>query len=145
MRGMERQPRGDNDWTEILAHRPADQRAAVIQRFSESGVGPEEVRAALADLGDVLCRAAQRRDRDWAEPFGGQVAVALLAAEVRALAAYLNSRASAVRGRAVEALLDDYSAVTVATRLGVSRQKVYEVARADPDIVCIERPRGGIS
>lgn len=139
---MERQPRGDNDWTAVLAHRPVDQRAAVIERFTDSGIGPEQVRAALADLGDALCRAARRREPDWAEPFGGQLGVALLAAEVSALAAYLNSRASAVRGRAVEALLDDYSAVTVATRLGVSRQKVYEIARADPDIVCIERPRG---
>lgn len=139
---MERQPRGDNGWTAVLAHRPGDQRAAVVQRFTDTGIGPDQVRSVLVDLGDTLCRAAQRREPDWAEPFGGPVAVALLAAEVSALAAYLNSRASAVRGRAVEALLDDYSAVTVAARLGVSRQKVYEVARADPDIACIERPRG---
>jgi hypothetical protein len=33
---------------------------------------------------------------------------------------------------AVEALLDDFSAVTVAGRLGVSRQKVYDIARPNP-------------
>ncbi|WP_067503576.1 hypothetical protein [Actinoplanes sp. TFC3] len=66
---------------------------------------------------------------DWAKPFGGPLAVALLAAEVGALAAHLTSRASAVRAAAVEALLDEYSAVAVASRLGVSRQKVYDIAR----------------
>jgi hypothetical protein len=35
-----------------------------------------------------------------------------------------------VRAIAVDALLDEFSAVTVATRLGVSRQKVYEIGQA---------------
>lgn len=139
---MERQPRGDIDWSGVLAHRPVDQRVAIVQRFEESGTDAEQVRAVLVDLGDRLCQAAQRDDSDWAEPFGGPVAVALLAAEVSALAAYLNARASAVRGRAVEDLLDDYSAVTVAARLGVSRQKVYEIGKADPHNLCFERPTG---
>jgi hypothetical protein len=56
--------------------------------------------------------------------------VALLAAEVSALAAHLNARASAVRALAVDALLEDFSAVTVAAYLGVSRQKVYDLSRA---------------
>jgi hypothetical protein len=55
--------------------------------------------------------------------------VALLAAEVSSLAAHLNSRASSVRAHAVDELLDDFSAVTVAARLGVSRQKVYDISR----------------
>jgi hypothetical protein len=38
--------------------------------------------------------------------FGGPLAVALLAAEVSALAAHLNARGSAVRALAVDALLD---------------------------------------
>lgn len=139
---MSRQPGGDNRWEEILSHRPADQRAAVAQRFVECGVSPNDVAAALADLGDALCQAATHPDRDWAKPFGGEVAVALLAAEVSALAARLNSRASAIRARAVDTLLDEYSAVAVAARLGVSRQKVYEIAQADVDIGCFDRPGG---
>jgi predicted DNA-binding protein YlxM (UPF0122 family) len=35
-----------------------------------------------------------------------------------------------VRAFAVELLLDDFSAVSVADELGVSRQKVYDIARA---------------
>jgi hypothetical protein len=58
--------------------------------------------------------------------------VALLAAEVSALAAHVNSRASVVRSRAVGELLDDYSAVTVAGGIGVSRQKVYDIGRPAP-------------
>ena len=48
-----------------------------------------------------------------------------------ALAAHLNSRASAVRARAVDALLDDFGAITVSARLAVSPQKVYEISRGD--------------
>jgi hypothetical protein len=139
---MTRQPGGDTEWAAVLAHRPASHRPLVAQRFVASGVTPEAVRAALGDLGQELCKAAQRSDEDWARAFGGHVSVALLAAEVSALAAYLNSRAAAIRGRAVEELLEDYSAVTVASRLGVSRQKVYEIARIDPSVTCLELPRG---
>lgn len=67
--------------------------------------------------------------KDWADRFGGPLAVALLAAEVSALAAHLNARGSAVRALAVDALLDEFSAVTVAAHLGVSRQKVYDLSR----------------
>ena len=90
----------------------------------------QDVRAALADGGDELCRAATSDDEHWADKFGGPVAVALLAAEVSALMSHLNSRAAAVRSRAVDAALNDLSAVTVAA--GVSRQKVYDVARGGP-------------
>ena len=48
---------------------------------------------------------------------------------------------TAIRGY-VEALLDDYSAVTVAERLGVSRQKVYEIGRATPLVPCIDQIGG---
>jgi hypothetical protein len=41
---------------------------------------------------------------DWADRFGGPLAVALLAAEVSALGAHLNARGSAMRARAVDAL-----------------------------------------
>jgi hypothetical protein len=34
-----------------------------------------------------------------------------------------------VRALAVDALLDEFSAVTVAAHLGVSRQKVYDLSR----------------
>jgi hypothetical protein len=129
---MSSQPGGDSGWDVVLAHRTPDTRAPVRERFASAGVSPEQVRAALADGGDELFAAAAGGAADWAEPFGGPLAVALIAAEVSALAAHLTSRASAVRALAVEALLDDFSAVTVAARLGVSRQKVYDIARPNP-------------
>lgn len=122
-------PRVDGVWDEVLGHRPDDVRASVGERLAESGVDPERLRAVLRDMGDGLYSAAAGGAKDWAEEFGGPLAVALLAAEVSALAAHLNSRASAVRAVAVDELLEDFSAVTVAARLGVSRQKVYDVAR----------------
>jgi hypothetical protein len=84
---------------------------------------------ALSDSGDAMFAAARSGAGDWAVPFGGVLGVALLAAEVSALAAHLNSRASAIRAVGVDALLDDYSAVAVAAALGVSRQKVYELSK----------------
>lgn len=83
----------------------------------------------LEDSGDALYAAASGGAKDWADRFGGPLAVALLAAEVSALAAHLNARGSAVRALAVDALLDEFSAVTVAAHLGVSRQKVYDLNR----------------
>lgn len=118
-------------WTQVLTHRPPDQQDVVRARFVDNGVAPEVVKEVLNDGGDALYAAAASRQPGWAEAFGGPLAVALLAAEVSALAAHLNSRASAVRTTAVEALLDDYSAVTVAARLGVSRQKVYDICRGN--------------
>lgn len=134
-------------WDRVLAHRPpasgnggnggtGTSREETAARFIATGVTPERVAAALADGGDALHRAAAASgnnaddaDDSWAEPFGGLLAVALLAAEVSALTSHLNSRAAGVRSLAVDRLLDDLSAVTVAARLGVSRQKVYDVAR----------------
>jgi hypothetical protein len=112
-----------------LDHRPVDQRAAVAARLAEAGLTPHDLAAAFADGGDALYAASRARAAGWSEPFGGDLGVALLAAEVSALAAHLNSRASAVRALAVDALLDDYSAVAVAAALGVSRQKVYDISK----------------
>jgi hypothetical protein len=126
---MSSQPGGDTSWNIVLAHRPPEARSAVRERFESAGVAPAQVLAALSDGGDELHAAATAGADDWAKPFGGALAVALLAAEIGALTAHLTSRSSAIRAVAVEALLDDYSAVTVANRLGVSRQKVYEIAR----------------
>lgn len=140
---MSRQPWGDTTWQEVLAHRGIDQRAAVADRFERSGVGPSELAAVLADLGLGLCVAASAGEEGWARSFGGALAVALLSAEVSAFTASLNSRASAVRARAVEALLDEFSAVTVAERLGISRQKVYEIGHATALPPCPDRPGGG--
>ena len=129
---MSSHPGVDSDWDTVLAHRPPDTRQPARERFASAGVTPEQVRAALADGGDELFAAATSGAEEWAEPFGGALAVALIAAEVSALTAHLTSRGSAVRALAVEALLDDFSAVTVASRLGVSRQKVYDIARPNP-------------
>jgi hypothetical protein len=126
---MSRQPRGDTSWDVVLAHRSPDTIAPARERFESAGVTPAQVWAALADGGDELYAAATSGGDDWAKPFGGPLAVALLAAEVGAMTAHLTSRSSAIRATAVEALLDEFSAVTVAGRLGVSRQKVYDIAR----------------
>jgi hypothetical protein len=136
---MSSQPGGDTGWAEVLSHRPPDTRAPIVQRFASAGVTAEQVRAALEDGGDELFAAATDGASDWAKPFGGPLAVALLAAEVGALTAHLTSRSSAIRALAVEALLDDYSAVTVANRLGVSRQKVYDIARPNTAVTYIDQ------
>lgn len=122
----------DAEWQSVLAHRAEDDgsRAAAAARFMAAGVGAAQVREALSDAGDALYQAARRRSPGWAEPFGGTLAVALLAAEVSVFAAHVNSRASGIRSEAVAELLEDYSAVTVAGELGVSRQKVYEISRS---------------
>jgi len=128
---MTSQPRGDStpidNWP--LGHRPAEQRAAIAARLSEAGLEPEQLASALADGGDALYAASRTGSDEWTHAFAGPLGVALLAAEVSALAAHLNSRASAVRALAVDALLDDYSAVAVASALGVSRQKVYDISK----------------
>lgn len=132
MVGMERQPRGDKiEWAGVLGHRSEDLHPDVIGRFEAAGIEPKQVLEVLSDAGDALYAAALAGSDDWAEKFGGPLAVALLAAEVSALAAHLNSRASALRALAVSALLDEYSAVTVGAHLGVSRQKVYEIGRGE--------------
>ncbi|WP_141923126.1 hypothetical protein [Haloactinospora alba] len=132
------------EWDAVLAHRPDDVRAQVAERFIACGVTPDQVAAVLADMGDDLYAAATSGDEHWAETYGGGLAVALLSAEVSSLAAHLNSRASAVRAVAVDGLLEDFSAVTVAAHLGVSRQKIYGVARGSVNGPFIKRaPRGG--
>lgn len=113
----------------VLSHWPGDTRGAVLDRFNENGIDTEVVRAVLDDGGDALYAAARSGDPDWASRFGGPLAVALLAAEVSALAAHLDSLASAVRAVADDLLLDEFSAITVAARLSVARQKVYEISR----------------
>ena len=136
---MRSQPRGDSDWDAALAHRPPDTRDAIRERLESAGVSAEQVVAALADGGDELFAAATSGAVDWAKAHGGPLAVALLAAEVGAMTAHLTSRSSAIRAAAVETLLDDYSAVTVANRLGVSRQKVYDIARPNPGATYLDR------
>lgn len=137
---MRCQPGGDTAfWDVILAHRPPDVRDTVRDRFVDHDIPSDLVSSVLDDGGDSLYAAADSGKDEWADAFGGPLAVALLAAEVSALAAHLNSRASAVRTRAVRALLDDYSAVTVAAHLAVARQKVYEIGRANTDGTYIER------
>ncbi len=117
-------------WNQVLAHRSeADaSRQEAAARFIANGIGPEQVWSVLIDGGDALYAAAADGP-GWTERFGGPLAVALLAAEVSALAAHLSARAAGVRASAVEELLDEYSAIAVAAQLGVSRQKVYELGR----------------
>ncbi|WP_454132048.1 hypothetical protein [Microbacterium lacticum] len=117
-------------WGEVLAHRSDDAAiAAVKTRFVDAGVPVELVADTLRDGGDALHRAAASGHPDWTARFGGLLAVALLAGEVAAYSSHLVARASAVRSVAVDSLLEDFSAVSVAAELGVSRQKVYEIGR----------------
>jgi hypothetical protein len=137
---MPSNPGGDNipslsaeeQWQVVLAHRPVEDgsRDSAARRFTDAGITAAQVRAVLADGGDGLYTAAQQGGPGWSEPFGGPLAVALLAAEISVLAAQVSSRASGIRSAAVGELLEEYSAVTVAGELGISRQKVYEIARA---------------
>lgn len=143
---MPSNPRGDNPvadavppaWQAVLAHRAREPRAvvdAVIARFQAAGLTPDQVATHLADGGDRLYADARSGDTDWAQAHGGPRAAALLAAEVGALMSHLVARAASVRAVSVDALLDDFSAVTVAGALGVARQKVYDLAKTeiDPD------------
>jgi hypothetical protein len=98
--------------------------------LDNKGIAADSLRLALEDSGAALYAAALGGEPGWADPFGGPLAAALLAAEMTSLAARLNSRAAAVRALAVGALLDEFSAVAVATRLGVTRQTVHEMSRA---------------
>lgn len=134
-------PRGDNsplvpsqraEWIGVLAHRSPDAPGfdEVVERLIASDITPGRLQEVLADGGDALYAAAASGEENWTDAFGGPLTTALLAAEVSSLAAHLNSRASGVRSVAVDQLLDEYSAVTVAVELGVSRQKVYEIARS---------------
>lgn len=137
---MVRHPRVDiPSWDQALAHRPEDLRAGVAERFAEAAISPEVVEDVLRDCGDELHRAAGAGDPHWADRYGGRLGVALLSAEVSALASHLNARASAVRAVAVDELLEDFSAITVAARLGISRQKVYEISRGRHDDQFIDR------
>lgn len=134
------QPSDDAEWARVLAHRRQEQAttvSAVIERFRAAGVAPGDVESHLQDAGDRLYAAAASGEESWATAFGGERAVALLAAEISALMSHLVARAASVRSVCVEALLDEFSAVTVAGALGVARQKVYELARAntDPDYI----------
>lgn len=144
---MKRQPRGDDtagvvdvpsvvDWSDALQHRRLDSPAAlaaVVERLESAGVTPEILAIHLADGGDSLYAAARSGSSGWAELFGGDRAVALIAAEVSALMSHLVARAAGVRSVCVDTLLDEYSAVTVAGALGVSRQKVYDLAKPNLD------------
>lgn len=116
-------------WEHVLAHREPDQASILKARFEDASVPVESVARVLADSGESLSEAMLSGEEGWEQPFGGLLAVALLAGEVAAHSAYLVSRASAVRAVAVEALLEDFSAVAVASGLGISRQKVYEIGR----------------
>lgn len=120
---------GGAAWDRALSHRPPGDRSSVAIRCEAAGLSADQVQAVLADGGDRLYAAAQAGDPGWADPFGGTLAAALLAAEVGALAAQLGRRASGIRSLAAADLLEDFSAVTVAEELGVSRQKIYEIAR----------------
>ena len=116
-------------WDTVLSHRLPEERAGIAARFDAAGLSAEQVQAVLADGGDRLYAAAQAGSAGWTESFGGTLAAALLAGEVGALAAQLGRRASGIRSLAAADLLEDFSAVTVAEELGVSRQKIYGIAR----------------
>lgn len=121
----------DSDsWEEILSHRAEQERQGIQDRFLSHGVSSAIVAEALRDGGATLAASALSRAPEWSVPYGGLVGAALVAGEVAAHASWLVSRAASVRSLAVENLLEDISAVTLAQMLGISRQKVYEIARS---------------
>jgi hypothetical protein len=122
----------ESGWDCVLAHRPAGTRAPTAARFAAHGVTVDQVRQALDDGGRALQAAAESGVPGWAEPVGGLIGVALLAHEVSVHAEYVMSRAVAARSAAVFELLEEFSAVTVAQHLGVSRQAVFEISRRGP-------------
>ncbi|MBX3092762.1 MAG: hypothetical protein KF801_09695 [Cryobacterium sp.] len=138
---MERQPGVDMAvWGPLLAYRArGDERTVVAGKLADCGISPQQLAEVLSDGGDELYARAKSRDQEWADHFGGPLAAALLAAEVSALAAHLNSRAAAIRVQAIDDMLDSVSAVAVAAHLGVSRQKIYELTRARPAARFIDR------
>lgn len=117
-------------WADVLSYREPDQVPEIANRLASAGVTPEMAAMALADSGEMLAQRMESGDTGWEQDFGGMLGVALLAGEVSAQAAFRVSQASKVRSGAVNALLDEYSAVFVASQLGISRQKVYEIGRA---------------
>lgn len=124
-----------SDWDAVLAHRGSESAIVVVRdRFLENGISSEVVAAVLQDGGESIFQAASSGRPDWTVPYGGLLAAALLAGEVAVYSSHLVARASAVRSVAVDSLLEDFSAVSVATDLGVSRQKVYEIARGGSKI-----------
>jgi hypothetical protein len=129
--GMSRQPERDTlPWDAVLAHRPAEAWHAVAARFADNGVGPQQWQAAVDDGGDVLHAAAGNGRPDWAEQFGGPLALALLAAVVSSLAAHLKLagvRSARPRRRRAAGLLQRRHR---GRRLGVARQKVYDIGRS---------------
>ncbi|WP_157427190.1 hypothetical protein [Agromyces salentinus] len=127
---LSQRPGGTAAWGEVLAHRGDPEVIAVVrQRFIDHDVTADSVVAALDDGGDRIFADATSGRADWAVAHGGAAAAALLASEVAAYASYLTSRAASVRSLAVDELLEERSAVEVASELGISRQKIYEIAR----------------
>jgi hypothetical protein len=131
-------------WDGVLSHR-ADPAAAALTRarFEGQGITVDLVAATLEDNGAALFRAVSSGRPDWAVPYGGLLGAALLAGEVAIYCSTLVARAAAIRSVAVDALLDDFSAISVAADLGVSRQKVYEIARGGAKLresIAHERP-----
>lgn len=120
------------EWDAALAYRPVAQRGEVAADLTHYGIAPDRVREHLLDGGATLWAAAQHADDDpdWAEPLGGPLAVTLLAREVMAYLDHMQSLAAEVRGRGISALLQDFSAVTVAEALRVSRPGLYGMAAA---------------
>ncbi|PXA80743.1 hypothetical protein DCC26_03630 [Auritidibacter sp. NML120779] len=137
-------PRGDKtpddafgaEWVRVLAHRQREGQHVmdkVVERFRAAGVRPDEVESHLCDAGDRLYAVATSDDDRWADEFGGPRAVAVLAVEISALMSHLVARTASIRSVCVEAMLEEFSAVTVAGAIGVARHKVYELAKPEAD------------
>lgn len=116
-------------WREALAHRDDESATIVSARFAKHGISADVVAMVLSDNGSAMFDDVSSGRADWALPYGGLHGAALLAGEVAIHASHLVARAAAMRSIAVDGLLEDLSVVEVASELGVSRQKIYEIAR----------------
>lgn len=118
------------EWDAVLLYRAPALRSVIASDLAVQGVTPAVLRSHLADGGDRLWAAAAAHPGDptWVEPFGGGLAVALLARESLEYHVHLSNRAAETRTRAVQVLELTYSKVTIAEALRMSRQALQEIA-----------------
>lgn len=117
------------DWAQALPHRSGDELVVAVQRLAIAGLGPDDVRAVLADLGDALWGQVEG---EVATDPADKMQHALLLVELGAFIAYAQERAAAARRATYSALLDTYSVVRLAQSLGVTRQAVHKTVSAQP-------------
>lgn len=120
---------GSETWMRVLVHRPPEQRIEIGDRLAAAGVDPLFLERVLGDDGDALFSAAGAGRGGWADPFGGELAVASVLTELQAHAAAVLERAATLRGQVYAELLRHHSLAEIARAQGISRQAVHRAGR----------------